>query len=116
MRSKSFFMQLVKSFSHAFAGIGKCIRAERKARLHIAATFLVIAALFAFHVSASQAVELTFAVRFVWTSEMFNTCIEKMMDFISMEENPAIGFIRRSVKPIHRSCGLDVSDSSFLPS
>jgi diacylglycerol kinase len=94
MRSKGFFMPRVKSFSHAFAGIGQCVRAEKNARLHVAATVLVIAASWSLRISSSQAIELTFAIGFVWVSEMFNACIEKIMNFISVEENPAIRFIK----------------------
>jgi diacylglycerol kinase (ATP) len=37
---------------------------------------------------------LVFAIGFVWVAEMFNTCIERMMDFISTEKRPEIKFIK----------------------
>jgi diacylglycerol kinase (ATP) len=37
---------------------------------------------------------LAFAIAFVWVTEMINTCIEKIMDFISLENHPQIQFIK----------------------
>jgi diacylglycerol kinase (ATP) len=41
-----------------------------------------------------EIIALVFAVGFVWVAEMFNTCIEHIMDFISTEKKPAIKFIK----------------------
>ncbi len=49
---------------------------------------------FVFPVSTREAVALALAVGFVWTAELFNTAIEKIMDFISIEKKPAIKYIK----------------------
>jgi diacylglycerol kinase (ATP) len=84
----------VKGFRYAFAGIEKFILNERNAIIHLAATIIVAMAALIFRVSLSEAIALTVAVGLVWITEMFNTCIEKAMDFISMEEHPEIRFIK----------------------
>ena len=37
---------------------------------------------------------LVFAIGFVWVAELFNTAIEKIMDFISKEQHPKIKLIK----------------------
>ncbi len=37
---------------------------------------------------------LVLAVGFVWAAELFNTGIEKIMDFISKKQHPNIKFIK----------------------
>jgi diacylglycerol kinase (ATP) len=67
---------------------------EHNARIHLAATLLVIAAAWALKVSYDQAAILAFAVGLVWVAEMINTCLEKAMDLISKEENAGIKFVK----------------------
>lgn len=84
----------VRGFRYAFAGIEKFVFYERNAVIHLAATILVIVAALLFRVSVNEAIALTIAVGLVWMAEMFNTCIEKAMDFISSEEHASIAFIK----------------------
>jgi diacylglycerol kinase (ATP) len=84
----------IKSFGHAFAGIKKFLLSEHNARLHFIATILVLIASLVSKVSHTEAVALAGMVGFVWVAEMFNTCIEKIMDFISEDKHPEIQFIK----------------------
>jgi diacylglycerol kinase (ATP) len=84
----------IKSFRHAFAGIRKFLLSEHNARVHLAATITVLIASLVLHVSATEAIELAVAVGLVWMAEMFNTCSEKIMDFISLQQHPGIRFIK----------------------
>lgn len=83
-----------RSFKYAWAGIVAFFREEHNARIHLAATVLVIVLSFVFHVSKIEAIALVLATGFVWVTEIFNTAIEKMMDFISTERNPKIKTIK----------------------
>ena len=83
-----------KSFRYAFYGIEKFISNERNAVIHLVATILVVIAALYFRVSINEAIALATAIGLVWISEMFNTCIEKAMDIISLEEHPEIKFIK----------------------
>lgn len=82
------------SFKFAFAGIAAFFKQEHNARIHLAATIVVIALAIIFHVSSIEAIALTLAIGFVWSAEIFNTSIEKIMDFISTEKNSKIKFIK----------------------
>ena len=82
------------SFKYAFAGIVAFFNKEHNARIHLAATIAVIALAVGFHISTIEAIVLTLAMGFVWSAEIFNTAIEKMMDFISTKKNSKIKFIK----------------------
>jgi diacylglycerol kinase len=82
------------SFYYAGKGIASFFKFERNARLHLLAAILVIAASFYFRISIVEAVLVTFSIGIVWIAEMFNTCIEKLIDFISIEKLPLLGSIK----------------------
>ena len=84
----------MKGFRYAFAGIEKFVLSERNGFIHLAATILVFTAALMFRVSVNEAIALTVAVGLVWIAEMFNTCIERAMNFISMDEHPEIRVIK----------------------
>jgi diacylglycerol kinase (ATP) len=83
-----------KSFGFAFNGIKNFVSSQHNAWIHLLATVLVIFLAVFFHITSSAAIALTFAAGFVWVSELFNTAIEKIMDFISVEQNPKIKIIK----------------------
>jgi diacylglycerol kinase len=88
------FKKRGNSFQYAFEGIKAFFKEEHNARIHLAATIAVIGLAVIFNVSRMEAVALTLAVGFVWVAEIFNTAIEKMMDFISVEKNQQIKTIK----------------------
>jgi len=88
------FRSRVKSFHYAFAGIHKMIKSEHNASVHLLGTIVVLMAALFFRITALQLAVLVFAIALVWITEMINTCIEKIMDFISLEDHPQIQFIK----------------------
>jgi diacylglycerol kinase (ATP) len=82
------------SFYYAGKGLASFFRFERNARLHLMAAVLVIAASIYFRISAIEAMLVTISIGFVWMAEMFNTCIEKLIDFVSLEKLPLLGSIK----------------------
>jgi diacylglycerol kinase (ATP) len=83
-----------QSFGYAFAGIARFFRTEHNAWIHLAATIGVIVLGIVYGVTAVETAFLVFAIGFVWVAELFNTCIEKIMDFISKERHPKIQIIK----------------------
>jgi diacylglycerol kinase (ATP) len=83
-----------RSFRYAFAGIRDFLSSQHNAWIHLMGTIVVIFLAVGFRVTNSEAIALTFAVGFVWVSELFNTAIEKIMDFILVEKNPKIKIIK----------------------
>ena len=82
------------SFSYAVDGIMRFLKSEHNAWVHLAATVGVIGMVLMYRVSTVEAVLLVFSIGFVWVAEIFNTCIERIMDFISKERHPQIQLIK----------------------
>jgi diacylglycerol kinase (ATP) len=94
MQAEKYLRKRVASFYYAFYGIRRFFTTEHNAWLHLAATIAVGVLMIKYHVSSIEAVLLVFSIGFVWASEIFNTCIEKIMDFISTERHPQIRLIK----------------------
>ena len=84
----------IKSFEYAASGIRLLFQTEHNSRLHAVATLAVIILALVVKVRASEGALLAIAVGLVWITELFNTCVEKMMDFISQENHPSIKLIK----------------------
>ena len=84
----------LRSFNYAFAGIVQFFKTEHNAWIHLLATIAVIVLATVVKVSNLEAMALVFVIGLVWMAEMFNTCIEKIMDFISMDNRPQIKLIK----------------------
>jgi diacylglycerol kinase len=83
MKAKTFsFRARAKSFRFAWEGIARFFACEHNAWIHLAFTILVFMASWYLHVSRSEFLLLIIATGFVWVAEIFNTAIEKIMDFI----------------------------------
>jgi diacylglycerol kinase (ATP) len=83
-----------RSFKYAFEGIKDFFKSEHNAWLHLLGTTAAIVLAVIVHVSRMEIIALTFAIGFVWMAELFNTAIEKIMDFISTEQRPNIKLIK----------------------
>jgi len=84
----------LKSFSYSFSGIKQLLRSEHNARVHIVFTILTVMLCFMFDVSNIEIIALTTVMAMVWIAELFNTCIEKLIDFISIGKLPALKIIK----------------------
>jgi diacylglycerol kinase len=84
----------LKSFKYAFNGFRHLILNEHNARIHLLATVIVMAAIFLFHLTKMEATAVIIVVGMVWMAELFNSSIEKSMDFISSDHHPRIKIIK----------------------
>ena len=95
MKTETFSIRArAKSFQFAWQGIAAFLRREHNSWLHFIATVAVIILATAVGLSKTELLALVFAIGFVWVAEIFNTCIEHIMDFISTEKQPEIKFIK----------------------
>jgi diacylglycerol kinase len=78
------------SFFCAFTGIAILLRTQRNARLHAAATALVIIAGVALNITRTDWCWLVLAISSVLTAEAFNTALEALADRITTEQDEAI--------------------------
>lgn len=91
MKTKEFsFRKRVQSFRFAFNGIASFFREEHNARIHFAATVAVFTTAWLFRLPVKEIILLIIVTGFVWVAEIFNTAIEKIMDFVSPEYHPAV--------------------------
>jgi len=84
----------IQSFEYAFSGLRLIFKTDHNIWLHFIATVVVIALAIVVKVSLVEAAFLAIAVGLVWVTELTNTCLEKMMDFVSKERHPDIKFIK----------------------
>ena len=84
----------VKSFHYAFAGLRHVIEREHNARIHIAASLLVIAAGIYFHVSPRDFAVLILVIMAVCFAETLNTAFEHLCDVVSPEKNQSVKFAK----------------------
>ncbi len=84
----------IRSFKHAFVGIFSAVKAELHLRLHVLAAFLVVIAGIKFHVSAIEWCVLLLCIGIVISAELFNTAIEKWLDFVYPQKHKTVGFVK----------------------
>jgi len=78
----------MQSFGHAVRGLGVLLRTQHNARIHAAATVLVIAAGALARISTVEWALVALAVAGVWAAEALNTSIEFLVDLTSPEPHP----------------------------
>lgn len=78
----------LRSFGHAFRGLGVLLQSQHNARIHALATLLVVAAGALFAISTAEWALVALAVAAVWTAEALNTAIEFLVDLASPEHHP----------------------------
>ena len=84
----------LRSFRFAWDGIASFFQREHNAWLHFMATIAVFTTAVLVGVTKIELLALVFAIGLVWIAEMFNTCIERVMDFVSEQKHPEIKFIK----------------------
>jgi diacylglycerol kinase len=95
MKTNSFSLKARgRSFLHAFNGIIKFFAQEPNMLIHLFATITAFAVAVYFGITKDEFLVLIIVTGFVWVAELFNTVIERIMDFISPEHHPEIKFIK----------------------
>jgi diacylglycerol kinase len=82
------------SFSYAWQGIKGLLRTEHNSWIHLGLTLLVIPIAIYYRITRSECMFLIIVMAMVWAAELFNTALEKSMDFISKENHPQIKLVK----------------------
>lgn len=82
------------SFKYAIKGIYFLLATQRNARIHLAATVLVIFSGFYFSISSTEWMIVIIAIGLVFAAEAFNTAIEQLVDMASPGFNKSAGRIK----------------------
>jgi diacylglycerol kinase (ATP) len=80
----------VRSFTHAFRGLGMMLRSQHNAWVHLAATIAVIVTGFVFQISRGEWCWIVLAIVGVWTAEALNTAFEFLCDVASPQFHPMV--------------------------
>lgn len=78
------------SFKFAFAGLASLLRYEHNFRLHLLAALLVISMGFIFGISRAEWMILVISISIVFITEILNSAIENLSDFVSPEYSAII--------------------------
>lgn len=82
------------SFTYAWQGLRAAFRTEHNTWIHLGLT-VVAAALGAWlRISRNEVIALVIVTAMVWAAELFNTALEKAMDFISIEKHSLIKLVK----------------------
>ena len=84
----------LKSFKYAFNGLKILWKEEHNARIHFLFVIGVVIAGFTFKISSTEWMLLVFAMGFVIVTEISNSSIENLADFIELKQNPHIKKIK----------------------
>lgn len=84
----------LKSFVYAFRGLLYFLKTEHNAWLHLLVTTLVIVLGFTFNINNIEWILVSISITMVLTAEAFNTAIESLTDYVSLERNPKAGLIK----------------------
>src|ERR1044072_1799616 len=83
-----------KSFSYALNGLRLSFIYEHNMRIHVFAAILTCITGFYFKLTREEWTAIVFAIGFVFCSELFNSVIESLADFVSPNIHPEIGRIK----------------------
>jgi diacylglycerol kinase (ATP) len=81
----------LQSVRHAVAGLAHMVAEERNARIHLAATLVVVFAGWMAGLSPTDWRWIVLAIALVWIIEALNTAIERVCDIVSPGHDPAVG-------------------------
>ena len=88
MSGESYLKARLRSIRIAIDGLRQVIITQQNARIHAAATLVVILLGILLSLSRLEWSLLLLVVGFVWAAEIFNTAIEDLVDLISAENTP----------------------------
>ena len=88
---KSFsFQARFKSFTFAFNGLKILFHEEHNSRIHLLAMVLVSVAGYCFRISSLEWIVITLSVGLVFVTEIMNTAIETLCNYVSPGKNELI--------------------------
>lgn len=84
----------LKSFGFAFNGLRILYKEEHNARIHLFAALTVVFAGVLFELNAYEWTAIIFSIGLVFTTEIINTAIKNIADFLTTEKNEKIKKIK----------------------
>ena len=82
------------SFTYAWAGIKQAFATEHNTWIHLSLTIMAVIGAVILKINKMEWMALIIVIAMVWMAELFNTAMEKAMDFISIEKHPQIKLVK----------------------
>ena len=86
--------KLIRSFGYAFKGVVYATATQLNFRIHLAATVLALLLGYFLKISVSQWLWIALSITLVLVTELFNTMIEALTDFVSPGFNDTAGRVK----------------------
>jgi diacylglycerol kinase (ATP) len=86
--------KLLRSFGYAFKGVAYATTTQLNFRIHLVATALAIALGCFLHISTNEWQWIALCITIVLVTELFNTMIEALVDFVSPGFNETAGRVK----------------------
>ncbi len=80
--------RLIRSFGHAFSGIGHGLQTQANLRIHLVFAVAAVVAGLWLHISVIEWAILAVTIMVVLSAELFNTAIEAVVDRTGSEPHP----------------------------
>lgn len=88
------YKKQLRSFGYAWKGIRCCVGKEQNLSFHLIATVCVVIAGFAFGITCTEWLCIILCIGIVIAAELFNSAIERLVDFVSPQRHPLAGQIK----------------------
>jgi diacylglycerol kinase len=88
------FLSFMRGFVYASKGLIESVKTQFNIRFHFIATALVIYLGFHYHLSPVEWCLILISIAIMLTSELLNTAIEYLTDFVSPEYNDLAGKVK----------------------
>lgn len=91
IKSKKFSLKSrIVSFKFAFHGLSSLLKNEHNSRIHLLAAILAIAMGISFKITISEWALLIIVIGLVFLTELLNTSLESLSDFVNPEINEQV--------------------------
>jgi diacylglycerol kinase len=87
-------MSLLRSFRHAFRGLGLVLACERNARIHLAAAVAALAAALWLGLDHAELALVIVTIALVLAAELVNTIVERLMDLVHPDYSESVRAIK----------------------
>ena len=87
-RAQNWLLSVIRSFGYAMAGIGRLIRQQRNAQIHVALTLLILTISLLWGLSRIEWLILILTIALVLSMEALNTAVEAVVDLVSPQFHP----------------------------
>ena len=88
------YKKQLHSFGYAWQGIRGCIGKEQNLSFHLITSLAVIIAGIGFDISRNEWIAVILCIGLVIAAELFNTAIERLVDFVSPQRHPIAGQVK----------------------